>query len=454
MISSCLVVHLLFSEVNAYVFVKGFGLRTEAIGMGTQAMERTLGRLTRVACAAVLVASAIFVPQVVLGQAKNPIKIGVIADKTGGLAAYGYSHEKVLRTAARITNEKGGINGRPVELFVEDTETKPSVGALKFRKLVETDGVDFIIDSNMSGVAVACAPIAKELKTPYFPSASATEISGEKGNRYVFQMCTSIREEAKGTAKWAVQKLGKKWVIVVVNYAWGWSNQEDFTKYLTENGGQVLASIRVPLGTSDWLPYLKGKIPEDADAVYLAAFGSDFLSAIRDIHAVRPNIKKLGAVYALAAQDPEKLGPAAEGTYCITSYPTFLSGLDTPFNKEYRDLIGVDPQGVEKGTGTRFVLAYNWAVWQSFFALKDAMEKAHWKDKKDTPKVIQALEGMELKESLKFPQGDAKIRAEDHLIQAGLYVEMVDKGTLKVVAKIPANIVTYPPIVDHSKEPF
>jgi branched-chain amino acid transport system substrate-binding protein len=387
-------------------------------------------------------------------ETKKPIKIGVIADKTGGLAAYGYSHEKVLRTAAKLTNEKGGIDGRPVELYVEDTESKPSVGALKFRKLVETDGVDFVIDSNMSGVAVACAPIAKELKTPYFPSASATEISGEKGNRYVFQLCTSIREEAKGTAKWAVQTLGKKWVIVVVNYAWGWANQEDFTKYLTENGGKVLASIRVPLGTSDWLPYLKGKIPEDTDAVYLAAFGSDFLSAIRDIHAVRPGIKKLGAVYALAAQDPAKLGPAVEGTYCITSYPTFFKGHDTATNQQYRDAIGVNPEGVEKATGTRFVLAYNWAVWQAFFALKDAIEKVHWQDKKDTPKVIQALEGMELKQSFEFPQGDAKIRAADHLILAGLYVEKVENGTLKVVAKIPAADVVYPPIVDHAKEPF
>jgi branched-chain amino acid transport system substrate-binding protein len=407
-----------------------------------------------VVCAAVFVGLVVFLPQLCVAQDKKPIKFGVVADKTGGLAAYGYSHEKVLRAAAKLVNEKGGINGRPVELAVEDTESKPSVGALKFRKLVETDGVDFMINSNMSGVAVACAPIAKELKTPYFPSASATEISGEKGNRYVFQPCTSVREEAKGTAKWAVQNLGKKWVIVVVNYAWGWSNQEDFTKYVTENGGQVLEAIRVPLGASDWLPYLKGKIPKEADAVYLAAFGSDFLSAIRDIHAVRPDIKKVGAVYALAAQDPAKLGPAGEGMYCITSYPTNLSGLDTPANKQYRDLIGVDPLGLEKGTGTRFVLAYNWAVWEAFFALKNAIEKVNWQDKKDTPKVIQALEGMELKESVEFPQGNAVIRAQDHAIQTGLYVEQVENGAIKVVAKIPAADATYQPTVDFSKEPF
>lgn len=140
-----------------------------------------------------------------------------MADKTGGLAAYGYSHEKTVRAAIAKINKEGGIAGRPVELYVEDTESKPSVGAVKFRKLVETNKVDFVIDSNSSGVAVACAPVAKELKTPYFPSAGATEISGDKGNRYVFQPCTNVRQEVKGIARWAVENIGKKWVVVVVN---------------------------------------------------------------------------------------------------------------------------------------------------------------------------------------------------------------------------------------------
>jgi branched-chain amino acid transport system substrate-binding protein len=385
---------------------------------------------------------------------KTPIKIGVIADKTGGLAAYGYSHEKVIKAAVERINKAGGISGRPVEVYVEDTESKPSVGALKFRKLVETHGVDFVLDSNSSGIAIACAPIAKELKTLYFPSASATEISGEKGNRYVFQACTSVRSEAKGGAKYAVKNIGKNWVTVVVNYAWGWSNEQDFTKYVTEEGGKVLASIRVPLGTSDWLPYLKGKIPKEADAVFFANFGSDFLSFIRDLHAVRPDIKKLGAVYALSAQDIKKLGAPAEGLYCLTSYPTMLEGLNTKSNRAYRDFIGVDPEGKEIGTGTRMVLAYNWAMWQAVNVLKAGIEKSGWQKKEDTPKLVKTLEGMEFKESVDFPQGDMKIRAEDHMTIAGLYVEQVVKGTLKVVGKIPAADTIYPPQVDFTKENF
>lgn len=389
------------------------------------------------------------------GQTKQePIKIGMVAEKTGGLAAYGYSHEKVLKSAVAKINKNGGIMGRKLELYVEDTESKPPVGALKFRKLVETYGVDFVFDSNSSGVVVACAPVAKELKTPYFACGGATEISGEKGNRYVFQSCTNVDQEIKGGANFALKNLGKKWVTVVVNYAWGWSCEQNFKKYIEPMGGTVLNSVKVPLGTGDWLPYLKGNIPNEAEAVFFANFGSDFLSFIRDLYAVRPGIKKLGGQYVLSAQDPKKLGAEADGLYCITSYPTRLAGLDTKFNRTYRELIGVDPDGREIGTGTHFVLAYNWAVWEPLFALKAGIEKSGWKGKADNPNLIKTLEGMAFKESVEFPQGDKYIRAEDHATITGLYIEQIQKGDLKVVATIPAKDATYPPLVDRTKEPF
>ncbi len=382
------------------------------------------------------------------------IRIGLLVEKTGGLAAYGYSHERVMVSAVNKVNKEGGINGRPVELFIEDTESKPSIGALKFRKLVETNKVDFVFNSNSSGIAIACAPIAKELKTPYFPCSAAAELSGEKSNRYVFQSCTNVAQECKGAAEFAIKEIGKKWVTVVVNYAWGWSNETEFAKYIISKGGSVLKSIRVPLGTGDWLPYLKGNIPKEAEGVYFANFGSDFLSFIRDLHAVRPDIKKLGAVYAISAQDPKKLGPEGEGLYCLTSYPTRLEGLNTPHNKAFRNLIGVDPEGKEIGTGKYFVLAYDWAVWEPLFALKMAIEKSGWKSRIDTPKVIKTLEGMSFKESLEFPQGDKYIRAEDHATITGLFVEQIQKGEIKVVARIDAKDATPPPAIDHSKEPL
>ena len=255
-------------------------------------------------------------------------------------------------------------------------------------------------------------------------------------------------------SKFAATKISKKWVTVVVNYAFGWSNEQEFTKYIKEQGGTVLDSIGVPLGTSVWLPYLKGKIPKEADAVFFACFGSDFISFIRDLHAVRPGIKKLGAVYSFSAQDFKKLGAAAEGAYCITPYPTRLAGLDTKAARAYRQLIGIGPDGKEIGTDTYFVLAYNWAMWQTMSVLKNAIEQSGWQGKEDAPKLIRAIEGMHWKESVDFPQGDGYFRAQDHLAIVGLYIEQVVQGDLKVVAKIPEAAGAYAPLADFTQEPF
>jgi hypothetical protein len=47
-----------------------------------------------------------------------------------------------------------------------------------------------------------------------------------------------------------------------------------------------------------------------------------------------------------------------------------------------------------------------------------------------------------------------RFRPQDHLALAGLYVERVVNGELKVVAKIPVADAVYPPMADHTKEPF
>lgn len=95
----------------------------------------------------------------------EPIKIGHLADLTGPLAPYGYSNELVLRAAIGKINAEGGIAGRPVELYTEDTESKVPTGVMKYRKLIEHYGVHFVIGSQHSGINIATNPIAKELKT-------------------------------------------------------------------------------------------------------------------------------------------------------------------------------------------------------------------------------------------------------------------------------------------------
>lgn len=382
------------------------------------------------------------------------VKVGLLADRTGALAAYGYAHEKVARAVVKRINETGGIGGQPVQLVVEDTESNPSVATLKARKMIESDQVDFLVGSNTSAVVLAVAPIARELRTVYFPTAGGALLTTPgKGNRYVFDFNTDVKQETRGVAAFAVRELGiRDWATVVVDYAWGWDQERSFKEAVDALGGRVHRQVRVPLGSSNWLRYLHGNIPAEARGVYFANFGTDFLAFIRDLHTLRPDIVKVGGNYVLSGQDIEKLGAPAEGVYVVTGYPQEAQELNSEFDRLYRQTIGMDDHGREVGTGKRLVPSYQWATWEAIYAIKEVVEASGWTGRADTPKFILALEQKRFTRSAAHPEGDKYFRPQDHLSIKGAWIEQVRGGRLKVVKRISPEDMIYPPMVNYPQE--
>jgi branched-chain amino acid transport system substrate-binding protein len=411
------------------------------------------------ACLAAVLALALLRPDAASTMQpplKQSVKIGLLADRTGPLAAYGYAHEKVARAVVGRINDGGGIRGQAVQLLIEDTESNPSVATLKARKMIESDEVDFLVGSNTSAVVLAVAPVAKELKTVYFPTAGGALLTTPgKGNRYVFDFNTDVKQETQGVVSFVTRDLGiKEWVTVVVDYAWGWDQERSFKEAVEARGGRVLKQVKVPLGSSNWLRYLHGNIPKEAKGVYFANFGTDFLAFIRDLHALRPDLVKVGGNYVLSGQDIEKLGAPAQGVYVMTGYPQEARELDSEHDRLYRRTIGMDEHGREIGTGKHLVPSYQWATWEAIYAIKEIVEESGWGSKADTPKFIQALEQKRFVGGANHPEGDKQFRSRDHLSLKGAWIEQVQGGRLKVVKRIPPDELTYPAMVNYLQEPL
>ena len=108
-------------------------------------------------------------------QTSAPIKIGFQAHRTGIGAAYGRWYEKTTDAAIKAINDAGGINGRPVEVIVEDDGTDPGRGAEVVGKFATQHKVDVAYGTLFSHVVIGSAPVAGEMKLPYFVvSAKAT----------------------------------------------------------------------------------------------------------------------------------------------------------------------------------------------------------------------------------------------------------------------------------------
>jgi len=382
----------------------------------------------------------------------SPVKIGFLVDKTGALASYGYAHEKVGKSAVENINKSGGINGRQMELVIRDTESNPSTAAVQARRLIENEKVDFMLGSNTSAVVLAISPVAKELKTVYFGTAGGALLTTPgKGNRYVFDFNTNVKQETAGVVKFIKEDLKvDNWITVVVDYAWGWDQEQSFAEAAKAQGVKVVKQVRVPLGTDNWLRYLQNNIPQETKGVYFANFGTDFLAFIRDLNAVRPDLVKIGGNYVISGQKIEELGKQADGLYVVTGYPTWA--ISDEHDTAYRKAIGMDDKGRESSTGKGLVPSYQWSTWETLNAIRDVIIASGWTGKNDTPKFIEKMEQMKFKKSLAYPEGDKYFRAEDHLIIKGAWIEQIKDGKLSVAKKIPADTILYQPMIHLPKD--
>ena len=121
------------------------------------------------------------------GQAK-PYKIGTLQPLSGAAAAGGKTALVGVQMAADRINKAGGINGRPVELIIEDYESKPDVGRRKAEKLVVEDKIDAHVGGFLSNVCLACMPVYEEAKIVNMVSVCLdTTITTSKCNRYTFR---------------------------------------------------------------------------------------------------------------------------------------------------------------------------------------------------------------------------------------------------------------------------
>ena len=96
----------------------------------------------------------------------------------------------------------------------------------------------------------------------------------------------------------------------------------------------------------------------------------------------------------------------AEGVYFFENFPRMLKAKDDQFHKEFIKRVGIDDEHAREIGGTRVMdKSHGWQAWEDIFAIKQAIETSGYKTRKDVEGAIQALEGMQMKNSLAPPAG-------------------------------------------------
>jgi branched-chain amino acid transport system substrate-binding protein len=106
----------------------------------------------------------------------EPIKIGAIFAVTGGASWLGEPERNTAKMIEEEVNAAGGINGRPIEVIVEDTAGLEPNAINAVKKLINKDQVIAIIGPSRSGTTMAVKPIVEEYGIPLISCAAAEEI--------------------------------------------------------------------------------------------------------------------------------------------------------------------------------------------------------------------------------------------------------------------------------------
>ncbi len=120
--------------------------------------------------------------------AQETIKIGALLPLTGPEAAYGEIFQRAYTLAAQEINSRGGIQGRPIEVIVRDTQSKPREAVKAAEELLDSANVLALVGGWSSDVAEDVAKLAQETHVPYLLDHPSSDDLTRKGWEWVFRL--------------------------------------------------------------------------------------------------------------------------------------------------------------------------------------------------------------------------------------------------------------------------
>ena len=207
--------------------------------------------------------------------AAEPVRVGLSTPLTGSFAENGIGTQVAIEMAVEEINAAGGINGRPVEVEIQDSKSDATQAAMIATMFTEDDTILAEIGDFASGACIAAAPIYEDAgMVQLSPTASNPDytLQGE----YMFSIFGKTTDESKFIADYLLKKYmeAKDVAVVYVNSDWGVEAYELLSGYLSENGLNLVASETFFEGEKDFTAMLT-KIRQTAPDTIMLLMGYD-----------------------------------------------------------------------------------------------------------------------------------------------------------------------------------
>jgi branched-chain amino acid transport system substrate-binding protein len=344
-------------------------------------------------------------------RGEEPVKIGFVDPLTGVYAAYAQNEVAGAKLAVDQINAKGGILGRQIQLLVEDSANDVGTGVQKANKLIDRDGVSFLIGDVNSAVALAIAQVTNEKKVLHIVSGGHTDgITGKDCKWNVYRVCNTTSMEANSVSQLLFDKYGKKWHFITPDYAFGHTLQAAAEIDLKKLGGTVTGNELAPLGTKDFSAYLIKARAANPDVLLVLPQGSDMVNCLKQVaqFGIEKQIHVAGLQQEL--ESLESMPP--EARVGIWMFEWYWKQPDVPEVAGFVD-------AVRKATGGKVPTARTWFGYTSIYTLALI---ANREKTLDGVKLAQALGDFELPPEVKLQPNKVYYRAGDHQLMTSAFV--------------------------------
>src|SRR3974390_1809352 len=211
-------------------------------------------------------------PHLVFAQNSGPIRIGLLAAKTGPLASGGIDMDLALTMF--LKEHDNTLAGRKVELIVADTAGVPATARTKAQELIEKNNVHCIIGPLAAFEALAIADYLTEKEVPTLGVAAAEDMTQRHPSPWFVRLTSTSAQCTYPLAEYAAKELKfQKIVTIADDFAYGHEMCAGFQRVFEDNGGKIIQKIFTPLATPDYGSYVAQV--KAADAVFLGTAGSN-----------------------------------------------------------------------------------------------------------------------------------------------------------------------------------
>lgn len=202
------------------------------------------------------------------GEAESgPFKIGAVLDITGAGASLGVPERDTLTLLTEQLNAQGGIDGRQVEMIIEDNASTEDGAARAATKLITEDQVDILLGASRTGPSLAMRPIAESTPIPMISLAANVTIVD--GSEWVFKTAQNDSVVIENIVEDAASKGYKTIALARDASGFGEGVRELFDKIGAPSGISVVAVESFAPDATDFTAQMVNIRNANADAVVI-----------------------------------------------------------------------------------------------------------------------------------------------------------------------------------------